>query len=124
MYVVKTLNPLACLCTNLFFFVFLNVSSIFLHGRYNIYDISIPKQNGMSTFIRFPSHFPIPAKFPNTLYKTIIASASENQNIHLLILCFSSFIFPFLPFLIVTILYLIQPGNGHFQIFHYVFYYL
>lgn len=53
MYVINMLIPLACLLKKFFFFVFFNMPSIFLQGRYNMYAINIPAKMVLELPISF-----------------------------------------------------------------------
>ena len=48
-YTVVILSALAFFCINFTFFDFWYICSIFLHGTYSMYAISVPTKNGDST---------------------------------------------------------------------------
>src|SRR5574344_1784305 len=76
-YVVNMLNPLACLLKKFLFFVVLYAISIFLHGKYNMYDIKIPTKNGISILNIPLNHIVIFPKLSNIFHIATIANAIE-----------------------------------------------
>ena len=60
-------------------FDFLNISSNFLHGKYNKYAIKIPIKNGFIIEKKVLTTFNISPKLSHVLYTIIIANPNKNQ---------------------------------------------